>query len=91
MLYIVLYFLEIVFRKGIYLYKKKSELVTKILTASSLDGEILGDSFFGRCFFVFVFTIFRSYTMNICDQEKNVLKKEVPREKESCLYGGPVS
>lgn len=67
-----------------YVFKMSDELVTKILTVSSLHGRILGDFNFLLCEFILV--ISKSDTVNICDQEKkkDVLKKEkkVSREKE---------
>lgn len=72
-------FLEILFSECICWDKNISdELVTKIFTASSLCGEIWGDSFLVKIFFFFF--IFKSYTMNLCDQgEKMCSEKKGPQ------------
>lgn len=50
--------------------KVSIELVTKILTVSSLDGSILGDFHFLLCELLLV--ISKSFTVNMYDQEKNI-------------------
>lgn len=65
--------------------KVSVELVTKILTVSSLDGSILGDFHFLLCELFLV--ISKSFTVNMCGQEKNIFfsKEEERPQEEVCI------